>query len=517
MRPTSRPIVALPLASLLVAALAHAGPEPRGPVPHGTGADLVFQIPYQGAATPTSQVLQAATSIQSLDVYLLLDWTGSMAAELAALRSNLAAVLGELTCPPSGSCATDGDCPPGEACVDGTCVNVSGPACAASVHSGVGRFDECGTYRNLVSIQSNPSTTQNAVPSAPGGGSAEAPFQALARLADPSTPAYGTNPAACSPTGIACPGFRADALRVLIHVTDADNQAGASCSAVILNMAAAELLARGIRYGAVVGNGDDSGAPGTPLSMARSIGAQSGSVDGSGAPFAVFAVDAAVPNAVRDVVRAMITQMPGDVTVEVLDDTTDAVDARQFVDYVETHAPGGACTAGHATEDRAWSDGRPDTYLGVLPGTPLCWRIVPATNTAVPSGGSSQSYPATLVVRALGSVVHTARVVFVVPATVSVPPAEPGAAFLGPARPNPSTGMVSFEYGAPLPGPAPELEVFDSRGRRVRRLDLPAAAGRGVATWDGRDATGARVGPGLYLLRLKTGDLTVTRKVSIAD
>lgn len=511
--------------AFLCAASAHAAVAPSEALrsrPLGalaTGADLVFQMPYQGSPTPASHVLAAPTSIQYLDLYLLVDRTGSMAAELAALSSQFISVVAALQCAQSGPCAVDGDCPPGEVCVQGTCTTLpSSPACAPSIFTGVGRFDDCSTYFNLVSVQANPSTTQNAIPS-PGGGAAEAPFQALARIADPTNSGYGVNFASCSPSGVGCPGFRPDALHVLIHVTDADNQAAMSCASVSLNQAATELAQGGIRYGAVVGNGDDSSTPGTPLQMAQQIGIASGSVDGTGQPFAVFAIDAAVPNAIRDVVRSMLTQMPGDVTVEVVDDDTDAVDARQFVDYVQVHMPGGTCTSGLNTEDRQYSDGRDDTFLSVLPGTPVCWTIVPSLNTTVPQAATDQTFPAFLVVRALGSVVHTTRVLFVVPATtVSVPPPDASrGAWLGLPRPNPSRGSVTCEFAAPAEGTPIELAVFDSQGRLIRVLGAERSAHGGIAVWDGRNAAGARVQAGVYHVRMRAGSTTLTRKVTIAD
>lgn len=51
-----------------------------------------------------------------------------------------------------------------------------------------------------------------------------------------------------------------------------------------------------------------------------------------------------------------------------------------------------------------------------------------------------------------------------------------------------------------------DVSVFDVRGARVRRLaagTLPA--GRHARAWDGRDATGRDVAPGVYLLCVRAG------------
>jgi subtilisin family serine protease len=74
-------------------------------------------------------------------------------------------------------------------------------------------------------------------------------------------------------------------------------------------------------------------------------------------------------------------------------------------------------------------------------------------------------------------------------------------AALGRAVPNPlRAGGTSIAFTLPAAGVV-ELAVFDVRGRRVAPL-IAAAYGAGThrASWDGRDASGARVQPGLYFL-----------------
>ncbi len=54
------------------------------------------------------------------------------------------------------------------------------------------------------------------------------------------------------------------------------------------------------------------------------------------------------------------------------------------------------------------------------------------------------------------------------------------------------------------PGPA-RVDVFDLQGRRLRTLvDRELPAGATVVAWDGRDAGGAALAPGIYLARLAT-------------
>lgn len=79
--------------------------------------------------------------------------------------------------------------------------------------------------------------------------------------------------------------------------------------------------------------------------------------------------------------------------------------------------------------------------------------------------------------------------------------------------PQPARGGASFRFALPARGEA-TLELFDAAGRRVTVLaDGPHEAGEHTLRWDGRDAGGVRVAPGLYLVRLTAGGRTLTRRV----
>lgn len=77
---------------------------------------------------------------------------------------------------------------------------------------------------------------------------------------------------------------------------------------------------------------------------------------------------------------------------------------------------------------------------------------------------------------------------------------------------NPST-TVAFELA--VPGRV-QLEVFDVRGRLIRRLvAMQLDAGRHEAVWDGRDDAGVGVASGTYVARLRTADVTTSRKMQL--
>jgi hypothetical protein len=95
------------------------------------------------------------------------------------------------------------------------------------------------------------------------------------------------------------------------------------------------------------------------------------------------------------------------------------------------------------------------------------------------------------------------------------PPLAPGALELRLAGENPARGAVALESGLGAAGPL-RLEVLDVRGARVRVLhDGPVAAGRATWVWDGRDAGGRVVPPGVYLVRARGPVAAVVRRVVV--
>jgi hypothetical protein len=97
---------------------------------------------------------------------------------------------------------------------------------------------------------------------------------------------------------------------------------------------------------------------------------------------------------------------------------------------------------------------------------------------------------------------------------VYTPDFEPGLAPLGVprVRPNPSAAGAEVEIvikGAPTDYVSADVYAVD--GRRVRTLG--AAPDRLV--WDGRDASGQRMQPGVYLLKVRAGEIEETLRVTI--
>lgn len=89
---------------------------------------------------------------------------------------------------------------------------------------------------------------------------------------------------------------------------------------------------------------------------------------------------------------------------------------------------------------------------------------------------------------------------------------DPEVTHLYPAFPNPFREETRIRFSLPQAGPV-DLSVYDSTGRRVRRL-VSRSMGIGYHTveWDGIDEGGRPVRVGAYFLRLSAGGRTQTQK-----
>jgi hypothetical protein len=81
------------------------------------------------------------------------------------------------------------------------------------------------------------------------------------------------------------------------------------------------------------------------------------------------------------------------------------------------------------------------------------------------------------------------------------------------ASPNPLSTSTTLSFT--IPGPAQvELSVYSLNGRKVRTLEnRKLDAGRFDYRWDGRDDAGRPLPSGLYFIRLRAGETTLSNKV----
>ena len=77
-----------------------------------------------------------------------------------------------------------------------------------------------------------------------------------------------------------------------------------------------------------------------------------------------------------------------------------------------------------------------------------------------------------------------------------------GIARLGAAYPNPFVSATAVPFFAPMGGSDARADIYDVRGRLVRRIPVPSGALQGELLWDGRDERGEEVSSSVYFLRL---------------
>lgn len=431
----------------LIEAGAQTDATDRNDNPQARG-DFVFVVPFEEAPSPLRDTLTFETSLQRVDLYFAFDTTQSMVQEMNAMRDPLfgvPAIIDELGCQvTSRSCAASSDCDPGQVCNGaGRCAeDPLVDSCIPDIWTGVGTFTELDTYKNDLSLQADPSATTAAIPGT-GLGIHEAVLQVPACISDGRNCLTGGGSNCLEePTRLGCPGFRSDAVRILIQITDANEQCVrpdatpeqiARCGMFDAPFVGRALRSRGIRYIGLVGTDDNSGT-GSARSLAEAIGRESITLDASGDPLVFDAIDGAVVQKASDAVRTFVDN---EFEIRIFAENTEG-NAVQFIDYLEvkqaTDNPqcpafrqdGTTPIVAEDTDpDTLEPSGRPDTrkdFFPVLdPGVPVCWDVVPLQNNSVEPTREPQVFLARLVVRAAGSVVDSRDVYFLVPPVIPDP------------------------------------------------------------------------------------------------
>jgi hypothetical protein len=217
------------------------------------------------------------------------------------------------------------------------------------------------------------------------------------------------------PGGIGCPAYRADAVRILVTITDEDNQC-TSCSVNTASAAGPRLRAEDIVF---VGVDPDSGN--SPEADLKAIARAANSLDARGEPLYVQGGEASVITAVTEAVQNIARNVPIFVSIEAEDLPDDDGDARPFVDQLVVNTSGeGECTNVRSVADTD-GDGAPDAYTSLLPGTPVCWDVIPRENDLVEPADHPLVFRARIVVRGDGSVLDQRTVYFLVPPRVDIP------------------------------------------------------------------------------------------------
>ncbi|MDX2091334.1 MAG: hypothetical protein SFX73_25975 [Kofleriaceae bacterium] len=379
-----------------------AGTDPSNPAsnPQANG-DFVFVVPYQGVQSPLSADIDFSTKLRAVDLYVMLDRSGSMSTEISSVKANLASVVANVACPPLGVGA------PGN--------------CIPDLWAGAGtigyRDSGAAAFQNWVDVQPNasfanvptnePSSSAYTEPLTYGGYAAVT-GEGGANFAMPDVPARascaGSPAAGAGYQTFGYPCFRRGALPVVILATDeapleltAQTYKEPNWDTIVLPA----FLATGAKLVGVLGS---NFGVNTDANL-RKLATDTGAIDAmnGNAPLVFDGAGANAAAAIQTGIIRLANGLPLDLSATSNDDPSDAVDAvASFVSHLETRQLGTLQCANGLVDEDTNADTFMDTYIGVRTGTPVCWKLVSKPNTTVPATNAPQLFRATLRVQGDG-------------------------------------------------------------------------------------------------------------------
>ncbi len=370
-----------------------AGTDPLDPAdnPQANG-DFVFIEPYMKPQMPADQDLDFSTQLQAVDLYVLLDRSGSMATEIQAVKNNLASVVSGLKCQTGQT-----------------------TGCIPDLWAGAGTLgyqaSGLAAFQSWVDVQPTPSFAT--VPTTEPAGCCNEPstFATYAAVTGQGGSAYGMSgvparatcngsPAANAGYGtFGYPCFRQGALPVVLLATDEAPLSGTQVYTTPNwgSVVAPAYTTRKAKLVGILGSSPEAGTLANLQTMATSTGA----VDAANgnAPLVFDGAGANAATAIRDGILALANGLPLDINAVTADVGGDAVDAvASFVDHIETLQLGTAECANNLSDVDTNGDAYDDKFLQVRTGTPVCWKVTSKPNTTVPATEAPQLFRATITV-----------------------------------------------------------------------------------------------------------------------
>jgi hypothetical protein len=459
----------------LVEVAAGTDPQDAGDNPQANG-DFVFTEPYQMPPSPTQDTLDFSTDITQADVVFAMDTTGSMGGEINNLKSSLQTIITQLADPnviPNVAIAVSG--------YDDFPISPYGGS--------LGGFTDSPFYLlhrvMTVKTQQGKTNIQNAVNALVthwGNDGPESGWEAVYQIASGAgISAGGANVPAFNPASapgviiageeggtIGGAGFRSGSLPIVVLITDAASHNGYNPAynysgipqAATIGSATGALNAMGGKIiGVASADGDTADTKadvqtGVVNTMAmvtpaawdlpgggRPPGCAAGQCctgqNGTGvAPIGpncplVFDVDGngnGLGNTIVQAIKVLTTFVRIDITAVPQDAPGDGVDAvSAFIDKIVANDTAGGPCAGqpNVTAVDTNGDGVKDTFQNVLPGTVVCFDVIPKMNTTVPPTTDPQMFKATIQVIGDGVTnLDTRDVYFLVPPEIPDPPID---------------------------------------------------------------------------------------------
>jgi hypothetical protein len=397
--------------------------------------DFVFVEPYQGAQTPVEDELDFSTRLRQVDLYVMLDRSGSMQLELASIRSGLAQVLRRVSCATPGATGCIEDLWAGAGTIgyqaDHGYTHIADVQPALDIATmDITEANQGYNSHEPMAFALWSALTQQGSASASGCDFSRYPL--AARSSCTGSPAVRAGFAA---SGYPC--FRDGALPVVVLATDEPPLAGVPYSYTCpgTDWAATlrgEFLSRAAKLLGVVGyeaSTDPNLRRIIELTRAdlQTMARDTGAIDAiSGEPLVFGGTNSNAVQQIEDAIRGLATGLPLDLSAHAVDHGGDAVDAvASFVERLETLQRGTAPCTGGLTDIDSNGDTHRDEYIDVRTGVPVCWKLISKPNTTVPATDLPQLFKATVEVRGDDATTLDERdVYFVVPPASADPPVE---------------------------------------------------------------------------------------------
>jgi hypothetical protein len=383
--------------------------------------NFYFLVPFGVPPDPTEDTMVFRTDIQLADVFFAVDTTGSMGGEISNFKSTLSTtIIPEInTIIPYAWY--------GVGFFDDYPVGAYGVAGTDSVF---------GLLQEMTSDVSDVQAGANELATHSGSDWAEGDVPALWAVATGGgLGEYLEEQTDCPAGYTGYPCFRPGAIPIIVLLTDAPFHNGPSDYApygsdvepapptYTYALAALETIHAKV-LPIYSGTAGDIGYTHCE-DIALDTGAE---IDGEPLAFSVSGDGSGLDTSVVDAVNGLATGTPFDSEAIPRDDVTDAVDATIFIDRIVPNTIGGVedptdptviCVGGLDTVNDD-ADAYEDLFADVIPGTPVCFDIVPAQNDTVPPTFMVGLYTAYIDV--IGddiTVLDTREVYFL------VPPSEP--------------------------------------------------------------------------------------------
>ena len=392
-----------------------------------SGRATVFRVPFGEEGAPSFATLRFRTYVRVLDAYVLMDTEPAMASTRDAFLTGFVGLADDLICDDRGTtCREDVDCARGDICsLDGSCIeDAAREGCVEDLWSGLGAYGGgLDAYENRQSLSASSVATRDAIPplgTAPTAG--DEVFDAAACVTDRrACPFSGCG----GPSGVGCPSFRRDAIRMLLAMTgsgdcdpfDPPTDCGSGATAAGGRLQLNRISFRGVdaEEGATVVS-----EPLQDLAVAAGCETRSGET----------CVDVGRGAGALTAAEALLRPLPFPTLfadIDARDLEGDSGDALQFIDRLAIDLASRGC--GEPDEDSIADtngDGFEDAFRGLQPGTPACWRAVVRPNRTVPTTPELQVFAAAIEVFGGASLLDRRRVFFAVPpAIVGCQPRDP--------------------------------------------------------------------------------------------